>query len=305
MATITVVQSGAEKANGGWPYTICIIANPWIEAPEGSGKFVADPIVLNQDSFNERAGYILQSVFGRLPGQAEAMLAGLADQFRVISVFDPDRPRLDRNALVAHDNTNIVVARQNKFAPFLKTITVDGMGKLRADVAFAVTASASHDRSSAWYTQDNEGLDGRDFMIDDLQMTHRPDNTMPGTVALHVSAVSIVALHEFGHAASSWSNGLIGDLYVDGGIGLNKRRPGPIPAQFCVYDGIEYASSTTRGGTLAYPADWVSYHPALSDPAYPAVMDDFWQAADGPEKCQHDRLTRQFLLDRIQAIMSR
>ena len=135
----------------------------------------------------------------------------------MISVFDPDRPRRDANALVEHDNTNIVMARQNKIAAFLKTVTIDGFGKLRADVAFAVTASATHDRSSAWYSLDDEGVDGAPFTIDELEMTHRFDNVMPGAVALHVTASSIVALHEFGHAASSWRNGMIGDL-------LRRRR---------------------------------------------------------------------------------
>ena len=64
-----------------------------------------------------------------------------------------------------------------------------------------------------------------------------------------------------------------------------------------MYDGAPFASSAHRGGTLAYPEDWGSYHCALSDADHPAVMDDFWQSPDGPEKCQHDTLTRVFLLD--------
>ncbi len=305
MATVKVIQAGAAKPAGKWPYTLCIIANPWIEAPEKSGTFVADPMVLNEAAFDTQVDYIQQSIFGRLPGQAESAFADLAADFRVISIFDADRPRKDSNCLVAHDNTNIVIARQDKFAPFLRSVPVAGMGKLRADVAFAVTASATHDRSSAWFTLDNDGLDGRDFTIDDQEMTHRPDNSMPGAVALHITATSIVALHEFGHAASSWTNGMVTDLYLDGGVGLNKKRPQPMPAQFCIYDGTPYATAPNRGGTLAYPADWTSYHSELSDPAYPAVMDDFWKSAGGPEKCRHDRLTRQFLLDRIGTIMSR
>ena len=306
MANVRVIQPGAVKDKGAWPYTICIVANPWIEAPQNSGTFVADPIVTNEATFDERAAYVLDSVFGRLPGQAETMFSALADQFRIITIFDPDRPRKDANALVAHDNTNIVIARQPKFGPFLKSVTVDGIGKLRADVAFAITASATHDRSSAWFTNDNDGLDGRAFQLDDQEMAHRPDNTMPGTVALHISALSIVALHEFSHAASSWTNGMVVDLYIDGGDGLNKRRGRPILDQFCIYDGNPYASAMNRGGTLQYPEGWNSFHPQLSDPAYPAVMDDFWEAGeDQSQRCRHDLLTRQFLLDRIQAIMSR
>lgn len=35
-------------------------------------------------------------------------------------------------------------------------------------------------------------------------------------------------------------------------------------------------------------------------------MDDYWQAPDGvPEHCEHDRITRAFLLDRVRAKMRR
>src|SRR5436190_4266312 len=306
MATVRTIQQGMIKPEEHWPYTIVVLANPWIEAPESPDGFVIDPIISNEDVFDERASFLLEAIFGRLPGQGETMLGTMAQDFRVISVFDAGRPRSDENALISHDNTNIVVPRQDKFAPFLETIEVTGMGRLKADVVFAITGSATHDRSSAWFTLDDEGVAGRSFTIDGRTMVHRPENIMPGTVALHTSASSIVGLHEFGHAASSWKNGMVTDLYVDGGSGINKRRGRPVPSLFAVYDGTRYAASANRGGTLTYPDDWTSYHCELVDTAYPAVMDDFWKAAGGKyERCRHDKLTRQFLLDRIRTIMSR
>ena len=306
MANVRILQAGAAKPKGVWPYTIAIVANPWIESPQNSGQFIRDPIMNNEPMFDEKVRYIIDAVTGRLPGQAEKMFQALAAAWRIVSVFDDDLKRKNANSLIAHDNTNIVVARQPKFPDFLKKYKLAKIGKLRADVAFAVTASATHNRCSGWFTLDDDSVPGRPFTIDGEAMVHRPQNKLPGTVALHVNARSLVALHEFSHSASSWTNGMITDLYADAGDGLNKRRGRPIPGRFCVYDNQAFATAPNRGGTLTYPADWSSYHCELSDPAFPAVMDDYWQAAGNkPEKCRHDKLTRQFLLDRVQTIMAR
>ncbi|MEA3054396.1 MAG: hypothetical protein QOG72_3299 [Sphingomonadales bacterium] len=306
MANVKILQAGAAKPKGVWPYAICIVANPWIESPQDSGQIIADPIVGNEPMFDAQVRYIVDALTGRLAGQAEKMFAPLAADWRIVSIFDPGRSRKKKNALVAHDNTNIVVPVQPRFPPFLKEYKLPKMGKAEADVAFAVTASATHDRCSAWFTLDDDTVPGRPFTLDGKAMVHRPRNKLPGTAAIHVTAKSLVALHEFGHAASSWTNGMITDLYVDGGEGLNKRFGRPIPGRFCVYDNQSFLTAPNRGGILAYPAGWTSYHGELADPAFPAVMDDYWQAAGGrAEKCRHDKLTRQFLLDRVQTIMAR
>jgi hypothetical protein len=305
MANVRLIQKGAAKPKSVWPYTICILANPWIESPQNSGQFVRDPIVGNEPMFDSKVRYIVDCLTGRLPGQAEKMFQTLAAEWRVVSIFDPDRSRKKANALVAHDNTNIVVPVQPRFPELLKKYKLPKSGKLRADVAFAVTASATHSRCSAWFTRDDESAPGRPFTVDGAAMVHRQQNIHPGTVALHVNARSLVALHEFGHAASSWAS-KITDLYSDLDVGLNKRFGRPIPGAFCVYDNQTIAAAPDRGGGLAYPAGWTSFHSELADPGFPAVMDDYWQAAGGrAEKCRHDKLTRQFLLDRVQTIMAR
>jgi hypothetical protein len=248
-ANVRILQAGAAKPKGVWPYTICIVANPWIESPERSGQFIRDPIVGNEPVFDAKARAIVDALTGRLPGQAETMFEALAADWRIVTVFDPLRLRKSANSLVTHDNTNLVVPRQKQFPPFLRKFKLPKMGKLRADVAFA--ASATHDRCSAWFTLDDENSPGRPFTVDGLQMAHRQQNELPGTVALHVNARPMVPLHEFGHAGSSWTNGMVTDLYVDAGDGINKRRGRPIPGRFCVFDNLAFASAPDRGGGLA------------------------------------------------------
>jgi hypothetical protein len=52
-----VIRAGdTSKAN---PFTICIVANPALEAPWQTGQFYADPIVLNSATFNNAVAYIL------------------------------------------------------------------------------------------------------------------------------------------------------------------------------------------------------------------------------------------------------
>jgi hypothetical protein len=125
----------------------------------------------------------------------------------------------------------------------------------------------------------------------------------PGTVALHASATSLVALHEFGHAASSWTNGMILDLYFPNPPAINVKNGRPIPPQFAVYNQTNYASDPVRDG-LGYEPGWTVYYSLLINAHAPAVMDNFWLGAP-PEQCAHDAITRRFLLDRVNAIMSR
>src|SRR3954466_2671797 len=185
MANVKIVQLGAAKAKDVWPYTICIVANPWIESPQNSGQLISDPIVGNEAMFDEKVRYIVDALTGRLPGQAEKMFAPLAADWRIVSVFDPVRLRRKANALIAHDNTNIVVPVQPRFPDFLRKFRLPGLGKLRADVAFAATASATHDRCSAWFTLEDAHVPGRPFTLDGRQMTRRPQNKLPGAVGLH------------------------------------------------------------------------------------------------------------------------
>jgi hypothetical protein len=302
-ASISVLQQGAQKPTDN-PYTIVIVASPYIESPVDSGNFVPDPIVQSEDTFDQCAQYVIDSVFGHLPGQAETFMQQFAQDIRVISIFDAQLATSDATCLVAdYDPTDVVGPRQAQFAPLLASYALNGR-PIQADVAFAITASPDHTRASAWYTLDDDNSAGVDFLLDGTPRTHRFRNIHPGVVALPASATSLVAMHEFGHAASSWTNGSVSDLYVDSPAALNVKKGRPIPQQFGVLDSAALAADQARDH-LGYPAGWNSYHCNLVDPAFPAVMDNFWMASTQPEDCKHDAITLKFLSDRIRAIMSR
>lgn len=285
------------------PFTVVIVANPVLEQSKGLGVFAADPITSDRAAFNACARHINASLFGALPGQAEKFLGepDIAPKVRVVALFVTGLPAGDSNSLVANDNVSeIVEARRSLFRPFLA-----GHG-LQADVAFAVTKSATHTRASAWPATDDDTGPGVGFTLDGVALSHRHRNLIPGTSAIHATTRSLTALHEFGHALGSFSNGLVVDLYVDNGqTGVNNRRGRPIPPAFATYDGVTAASDLARDG-LGYPATWQSYHCELLDAARPAVMDNYHLASGGGAvKCRHDRITRQFLLDRVRAKINR
>jgi hypothetical protein len=297
---IRVIRPGDELKND--PFTICVVSNPALEAPWRSGRFVVDPITTRQSVFDRSVRYVEQALFGMLPGQAELFLGDptIGRGVRLVSLFLRGLAPEDANSLVGQDSVStLLVARRRAFAPLLARYG------LMADVVYAISHSESHHRASAWFTSDDDGRAGVPFTLDGVTLFHRYHNLVPGTVAQHSTSSSLTALHEFGHALSSYSNGQIVDLYVDSDAGVNNKRGRPIPVQFGVYDTVGLAADTGRDG-LGYPRGWQSDHCELHDARFPAVMDDYWRASGGvPERCQHDRVTRRFLLDRVRAKQGR
>lgn len=295
----TVRPGDTTKAD---PFTICVIANPALEAPWQSGQFIRDPITANQVSFDSSVQYINQVLFGNLPNQSEQFLADpqIEPKVRLVSLFVPGLPPQDANSLAAQDpDSDLLVARRNGFRSFMRRYGLD------ADVAYAVSSSPTHTRASAWFTSDDDAKPGTGFTLDGVALTHRYYSVIPGTVAIHVSATSMTALHEFGHALSSYSNGMVVDLYVDSNPALNCKTGRPVPAQFANYAGTALPSDPFRDA-LGYPGGWSSYHCELSDPGFPALMDNYWLAHDHiPEHCRHDKITRDFLADRMRAKIQR
>lgn len=296
----TIRAGDTSKTN---PFTVIIVSNPALESPWKSGTFMVDPITSNQAAFDACAGYVVDALFGKLPNQSEKFIAdpAIAPKIRIISLFVSGLPAQHSNSLVAQDGASVLlVARRAVFIPFLS-----GFGLDVADVVYAVSQSESHSRASAWFTSDDDGLGGVSFRLDGGTFHHRFFNTVPGTIALHSSSTSLTAVHEFSHALSSYSNGSVVDLYVDSGPGLNNKNGRPIPPNFATYQGSSMASDPSRNG-LGYDAGWTSYHCELLDASLPAVMDNYWRAGDGvPEHCKHDKITRQFLMDRLRAKISR
>lgn len=295
---VTVVQPGdATKAT---PYTIAIVANPALETSTGSGAFVDDPILLDLGRFEQAAQYTCDVLFGRLVGQAEQLLAdpAIGPNIRVVTVYDAGRQAADADALVSQFPPNIAEPRRDKFVAFLARYGI------AADVAFAITASPTHDRASAWFTSEDTTRGGVGFTLDGVAMTHYYFPSVPGTVALPASSHSMTGLHEFGHASSSFTVGQVVDQYVDGSPGLNNKKGRPIPSKFGTLDAATFGTDPVRDG-LGYPAGWQSYHPALTDPAVPSLMDNYWQSPTVPEACVFDTITRRFLRDRLLAKLSR
>jgi hypothetical protein len=300
MAVVTnILRTGATKPN---PFTVCIVANPVLEAPWNSGTFVADPIIGQLPTFQAAVAYIDAALFGLLSGQQENVLADPAIMpfVQVVSLYDDGLLTVGSNSLVAQDGASTtLVARRTLFNAFLANYG------LKADVIYAVSSSPSHTRASAWFTTDDDTLPGVSFTLNGNQgLVHRFYNVIPGTVAIHATATSLTALHEFGHAISSYTNGKILDLYVDSVAGFNNLLGRPIPPIFCNYNGGNFPSDTSRDG-LGYPPTWQSYHCALVDPTCPAVMDNYWLSPKGPITCLHDSLTRAFIRDRLIAKIGR
>lgn len=298
--TINVLRPGDTTKDN--PFTICIVSNPALETPYDSGQFAIDPIVNDEMGFNDSCGHIVNVLFGELPNQREALLKepSIADKIRVLSIFITGLPATNDNALVGqHSIAAMLVTRRSIFKDFLALFDIT------ADVVYAVSDSQTHLRASAWYSSDDDASPGEAFTINGVQRFHRHFCRIPGSVAIHRSNRAMTALHEFGHAISSFENGKIVDLYTDGDVGINKRRARPIPDVFAVYDGVQFASDSQRDG-LGYPQAWDSYHCEVFDATLPSLMDDYRQAPDGQSvNCQYDKITRQFLLDRVRVKTNR
>ena len=293
-----VVRAGAPKPN---PFTVAIVANPALEAPWNSGAFIVDPIIGQLAAFQAAVTYIDAALFGLLAGQQEKVLADPAIMpfARVESLYDDGLPVEAANSLVAQDGeSDTLIARRTFFNPFLENYGIV------ADVGYAVSASATHTRASAWFTTDDNTRGSVPFTLNGNNLLHCFYSQIPGTVAIHSTASSLTALHEFGHAISSYTNGKILDLYVDSPPDFNNQQGRPIPGLFSNYQGVNYASDPVRD-TLGYPATWQSYHAALVDPACPAVMDNYWLSPKGPIACRHDSITVAFIRDRLIAKIGR
>lgn len=286
------------------PFTIAIILNPFLYSPGGSPTLVRDPLQGHLPDFYDAARYIVDCLYGRLPAQAEKLLDDwrLRGKIRVDSYVDCGAGQSDANALVALDDMgDLLIPRRQHVLNWLTR------NRIFADVAYVVSGSTTHGRAAAYMATDDEGQGGTPFHYDGTSYMHCYYSSVPGTIAIHSTSRSLTALHEFSHAVSSYSNGMIIDLYINGTnkSGINKKHGRPIPVDFCDYNGMVHRSDLGRG-PLGYGTGWTSYHCELFDASSPALMDDYWREPHGvPERCQHDKISRQFLLDRLIAKIGR
>ena len=283
-------------------FFILVINNPALERPWNSGNFVPDMVggagSADRSRFINSARYVVDNLFGNTPGQAEKLLSDSphANKIKVASIYVRGLPPNNASALVGEEDftsTGLLVPRRDAVPALLRTLLVN------PDIVFIISNSPTNTRAAAYSTDDNDARPGDPFTYDGQRRFHRYFHTVPGMAALHTTSDALTAAHEFGHAFSSYTNGLITDLYVDGDTAFNRKTGRPIPNVFATYKGVAYASDKERDG-LGYPPEWVSYHPALVDPAQPALMDNYF-FSDGFVSSKHDRITKRYILDRIEA----
>ena len=284
------------------PFNIVFVANPAIRTE--AGGLISDPILANRAGFHSVVGYCMRML---LAITEDLFRQGNCDaQMRFVTIFDPSQGVSDANALAQEDAPNIMETRRDKLNGFVSRYTQV------ADIVLVMHGSTSHNRASAWFATDDSSKPGTAFTYDGAARTHGQFPSIPGSAALplDMDQTGITPLHECGHAASDFNNGMITDLYVDGigGFLVNKkaraRNTDPIPPNFANYNGTVFRSDLNRDG-LGYPASWTSYHPSLIDATRPNVMDNYWLAFDDAHKCRFDSLAYAWFSDRLRAKLTR
>lgn len=305
---IKILQPGdTSKTN---PYTIVIMNNPAITSEDGLNR---DPINDAREKFDKSTDYIYANLFAKLPGQAENFLAdkSIADKIRVVSLWI--------NAPADESHSFIEIKGQFQARQTAITIFFADLNKkypdlnVNPDVVLAVTGWEHIYKATAFAAREENCRNGIKFWFDKNSYTHCFTSDQPGAVAINVEDDSMTALHEFSHAASSYYNGYVDDL--DGKelkcncrLTVNKKRKGWFERrkEFAIYylDGadpndpknhyaLDKSETRTEKGIFA---------PVKINPEFPALMDNYHEAKNGnAEKCRHDQLTSQFLLDRIRA----
>lgn len=299
MTTIRILQEGDIAKPD--PFTITIVANPALETPIESGTFSRDPIQNDEAGFDAAAGRIVDALFGRVAGQRENIFSdpAMAAAVRIVSLFDSGLPASASNSLAGHSEffAGVLEPRRRATAPFLARFG------LTADISYAVSGSATHTGASALSTIEDQTSPGTPFVLDGVTLQHRDRCRMPGTVAVHRTTGSVEPLHEFQHAISS-DGALIVDLYIDSAApALNNKQQRPIPSDFATYNGTVFRSDHLRH-PIGYDPAWTSYHCEPISSMELTLMDDY-PRMPAPEQCQNDRITRQFVLERLRVKMNR
>lgn len=297
---VRTIYSGAPKPD---PYTIAFVGNPAIEA-EAGGTVSADPVLTNRAGYHAALSQCLRNFFAVTE---DLLRRNNRDRgIRIVSVFDETRTAVTATSLAHAIAPNLMETRRDRLKSFLA-----GYG-VTADVVFVLHGSTTHDRATAWFTTDDAAKAGVSVTFDGTTRTHRRFPSIPGSAAVPISfdTTGLTPLHEFGHAASDFGNGMVIDLYVDGtrtGFVVNKKMRAlatdAIPANFATYAGTTVASDQGRDG-VGYPTTWSSFHPQLIDATRPNLMDNYWLAAQ-PLQCRLDNLTDDFMDDRLSAKLAR
>jgi len=282
------------------PYTFVFAATPAIQSP-GNGPVSADPVLTKRTNFHA----IVRHCLANLLTLTESLLR--TDNFeaniRFVAIFDTTQGATTANALVGQLDPNLIETLRDRLNGFV------GRYAEKPDIVFCITANATHRRPTAWPTTDDDSRLGVNSTYDGVTRTHRRFTDVPGSAAIStlMDTTGLDAIHEFGHAASDFNNGMVTDLYVEGtrsGFVVNKKMRAKatdsIPYNFATYGGTTFQSDQKRDG-LGYPDTWTSYHPALVDTTRPNIMDNYWRAVSHIQRCQLDGLTFDWFADRLRA----
>jgi hypothetical protein len=280
------------------PYTFVFVATPALEAIGGAVN--ADAVLTNRANYHD----IVRHCLTNLLTVTETLLReeNLEASIRFVSIFDSTQPATAANALAREITPNLLEPIRDRLNGFAGRYGVD------PDIVFCISGSTTFTRASAWFTTDDGARPGVNVTYDGTTRTHRRFTDIPGSAALSTSMdmTGLTAIHEFGHAASDFNNGMVIDLYVDAtrtGFVVNKKMRAlatdAIPTNFATYGGTTFQSDQNRDG-VSYPNTWRSFHPALQDTTRPNLMDNYWLAAQ-PQRCRLDGLTFNWFRDRLRA----
>ena len=156
------------------PYTIALVANPKIlklnQAEDNANAvYEIDPIVCDRELFLQAVDRALFS----LEGDAVIGRPEIWNRVRVVTVFNPDLASKDKSGKdygllkeyqgdFENANNNLIVTRADMHENFINLLAASQAGASsviaahEVDVIFGVTASLSHDRSTAHYSDWSE-----------------------------------------------------------------------------------------------------------------------------------------------------
>ncbi len=319
--TARAKKTAIPMSDKGPKFHIAIIANPGIQEAGKMGNdkpFIRDKILKDRPSFHRRVIMILESLF-------ESAEDAFRDEeiepyIRIFTYFDDSLPADADNSLLrknANFSTNNIVGPRSIDLPGLLNGFLSRIGE-KADVVVGV--SGLNFRCSAWFTTDDG--DGEAYKLDGVSYKYGTNVKTPGSFADTVYLLpenrgydKLTPIHEFLHAMSEKDRGRITDLYHDSynadTVNVNKKQKSgqKIPAVFGKLNSTSYKSDAPDGsyigrGGLGYPGSEginTTYGPELIDSSSCNVMDNFTSSKIDWKKCRLDRLSHQYVVDRMKA----